>query len=138
METKQVKVAAVQENQRQWEWQGSKFFDHYVKIEGSDQVWTYASKVDKCDKFKAGETVEAQLDIQERNGNKYYKIKPVQAATNGFTGVKKDPKDSGIITYLSCFSSACNFYAQRTCVPEDVLHLAEQGFNEAIKHSTLK
>lgn len=134
METKQVKVLAVQENQRQWEWQGSKFFDHYVTIEGSDNVWTYASKADKCDKFKPGDTIEAQLDIRERNGNKYYNIKPTQS--NGF--VKKDPKDSGIITYLSCFSSACNFYQQRQATTQEVLQFAEDAYKAAINHSSLK
>lgn len=95
METKTAKIVSVQENQRQWEWQGTKFFDHYVKIEGSDQVWTYASKSDKCDKIKAGETIEVQMEIQERNGNKYYKIKPSQnGQSNGYSGGKKaDPHE---------------------------------------------
>lgn len=140
METKQVKVTAVQENQRQWEWQGSKFFDHYIKIEGSDQVWTYASKAERCDKFAAGQAIEAILDVQERNGNKYFKIKPSQAQNgSGFSGGKKDPKDSGIITFLSIYSSTCNFYAQRGQVTIDqVLQDTEKAFKKALEHSTLK
>jgi hypothetical protein len=138
---KTAKILSVQENQRQWEWQGTKFFDHYVKIEGSDQVWTYASKSDKSDKIKAGETLEVQMEVQERNGNKYYKIKPSQTNGNGaaFSGKKADPKDQGMITFLSLYSSTCNFYAARgQATIDQVLQDTEKAFKAAMNHSTLQ
>lgn len=139
MEPQKAKIVSVQENQRQWSYQGSDFFDHYIKIEGSDQVWTYASKSPVCDKFKAGEEATFTTEIQERGQYKNYKIRPVQQATNGYAGKKAEPKDSGIITFLSLYSSTCNFYAQRgQATIDQVLIDTEKAFKKAIEHSTLK
>lgn len=134
-----AKILSVQENQRQWSYQGSDFFDHYIKYEGSDQVWTYASKSPTCDKFKVGETATFETLIKENGQYKNFKIKPAQA-TNGYSGGKKaDPKDQGMITFLSLYSSTCNFYAQRgQATIDQVLTDTEKAYKKALEHSTLK
>lgn len=136
METKTAKILSVQENQRQWDYQGTKYFDHWIKFEGSEQVWIYSSKSDKCDKFKVGETSTFDTDVKVNGSHTNYKIKPKQEA-NGFGG-KMQPKDQGIITYLSCFASACNYHAQRTCTQQDVFEMTEKAFNTAMTKTTLK
>lgn len=139
METKTAKIISVQENQRQWNYQGTDYFDHWIKYEGSDQVWVYGSKSATCEKFKVGETATFECEIKQSGNYTNYKIKPAQ--TNGAAGggFKKENKDQGIITYLSCLSSACNFYSGRLqSDADDVLRFAEKAFTEAVKKSTLK
>lgn len=136
-----AKIVSVQENQRQWEYQGSQFFDHYIKYEGSDQVWTYASKSPTCDKFKVGEQATFETLIKENGQYKNFKIKPVQPAGNGaYSGGKKaDPKDQGMITFLSLYSSTCNFYAQRgQATIDQVLTDTEKAYKKALEHSTIQ
>jgi hypothetical protein len=137
METKTAKILSVQENQRQWDYQGTKYFDHWIKFEGSDNVWIYSSKSDKCEKFKAGEVATFDCDIKTNGAHTNYKIKPKQE--QGAGGFKKaDPKDQGIITYLSCLSSAANYFSNtKPSDWSDVMKAAEQAFNEAFKKSTL-
>lgn len=133
METK--KITSVQENQRQWDYHGTKYFDHWIKFEGSEQVWVYSSKSDKCEKFKSGEEATFETKVQQRGQYTDYKIKPVQQ--NG-AFKKGEAKDSGIITYLSCFSSACNFYSSRLqSNSADVLNFTEEAFKKAMEKSTL-
>lgn len=137
METKTAKITSVQENQRQFEYQGTKHYEHWVKYEGSEIVHTYASKSEKCEKFKVGETATFDIDIKQNGSHTNYKIKPKSDGFGGGGGKKFEPKDSGIITYLSVFSSACNYHAQRTCSQSDVFDMAEEAFKRAMSKTTL-
>ena len=50
-----------------------------------------------------------------------------------FRGSKVEPKQQGVITYLSCASTAANFYAQRSNGSEEaILAFAEKLFNAAM------
>ena len=137
METKTAKITSVHENQRSYDYQGTKYFVHHIKFEGSDNTWNYDSKTQTCEKFKSGEVATFDTNVIEKNGFTNYKIKPKQDANGG--GFKKgEPKDQGIITYLSVLSSASNFYASKPqATNAEVFEMAEQAFNKAIQKSTL-
>lgn len=136
METKTAKITSVQENQRSYDYQGTKYFVHQIKFEGSDKAWNYDSKSEKCEKFTVGEMANFETDVREKNGFTNYKIKPKEQFGGGFK--KSDPKDQGIITYLSCFSSSCNFFATKLqASQEDVFKMTDEAFNKAIQKSTI-
>lgn len=140
METKTAKIVSVQENQRQYDYQGTQYFEHKIKFEGSDQLWSYSSKSPICEKFKTGESATFDIEIKENGQYKNYKIKPAQAqGGNGYSGGKKaDPKDQGMITFLSLYSSTCNFYAHRgQATIDQVLTDTERAFKKAMEHSTI-
>lgn len=139
METK--KITSVQENQRSYNGKYGQIFIHMIQVEGSETKWEYHSQKQNCDKFKVGEVANFTTETKQNGQYINYIIKPVNdqpGAGNGSGFKKAEQKDQGTITYLSCFSSAANYYAQRSDGPDAVLSLAERAFQEAMKHSTLK
>lgn len=132
---KQAKVINIIENQKQWQGNNGMIYYHEITFDNGDKG-QYGSKTQTCEKFKVGEV--SDYDIEERvNGNfKNYTIKPVQQ--NGAGGFKpKDNKDQGIITALSCISSAVNLHARTsTSSAEDVMRDAEKFFNYAMSKTT--
>lgn len=135
MENKTAKITSVQENQRSYNGQNGTTYIHLIKFEGSDQAWEYHSLKQQCEKFKVGETQTFDTDVKVNGQYTNYKIKPAKDAPGGFK--KGEPKDQGIITYLSCLSSVCNFFQQRQGDSNDVFKMADEAFNRAIQKSTL-
>lgn len=135
METKTAKINSVQENQRQFEYQGAKYFEHWIKYEGSDIVHTYASKTEKCEKFKVGEIATFDVEVRQNGPHTNYKIKPKQ--DNPFK--KSEPKDQGLITALSCISSAVQLHHRHSPnSAEGVIETANKFFEFAMSKSSLK
>lgn len=140
METKTAKITSVQENQGNWNYQGTTYYKHLINFEGSDHVWTYDSKSDKCEKFKVGQVQTFDTDIKQNGQYTNYKIKPAKEQNGQYT--KKETKDQGIITWLSCFSSVCHLFAEKqgsnSVRFEDALSATDKAFERAMSKSTLK
>lgn len=135
METKTAKIISVQENQRQFEYQGTKYFEHWIKYEGSDNIHTYASKAEKCEKFKVGETATFDVEVRQNGPHTNYKIKP--KTENPFK--RSEPKDQGLITALSCISSAVQLHHRfAPTSAEEVISTATKFYEFAMSKSTLK
>jgi hypothetical protein len=144
METK--KVSKIRENVRQFQAQGKQFHVHHINMEGDPIDYHYNSATPTCIKFVVGQ--EATYTVSDDNfGNK--KISPVQPQGNpafggkpafGGGGFKKETKDGGLISWLSCFSSVCNLYAGSPTANnfDQLLTLANKAFDEANRHSSLK
>ena len=134
---KTAKIISVQENQKQYSGKGGPVFIHLIRFENDieNKIWEYHSSKEICEKFKEGEVATFDYEIKQNGNYTNYLIKPKAA---GGAGAKfKDTKDEGVITYLSCFSSACNFYAKKLQVSEDdVLDFAEKAFQKAVAKST--
>lgn len=134
-----AKITSVQENQRSYNGKNGTIYIHFIKFEGDQEnkTWEYHSQKTTCDKFKVGESATFITEVKVNGQYTNYKISP--AKQDGFSGGKKgDPKDQGVITFLSLYSSTCNFYAQRGQVTiEDVLADTEKAFKKALEHSTL-
>lgn len=134
METKTAKILSVQENQKSYDYQGTTYYVHLIKFEGSEHTWKFDSKNTTCEKFKVGETATFDCDIKVNGQYTNYKIKPKQDPFK-----KGEPKDQGIITYLSCLSSAANYFTNtKPSTWEDVMSAANKAYNEAMNKSTLK
>jgi len=131
---KTAKIISVQENQRNYQSQNGQVFIHLVEYEGDQTIWEYHSKSAVCEKFKVGQMADFETDVKQNGQYTNYKIKPAQQ--NNFS--KAPMKDEGTITYLSVFSSCCNYFAQRSNTSEDVFAMAEKAFNIAVSKSTLK
>lgn len=135
METKTAKITSVQENQRQFEYQGTKYYEHWIKYEGSDILHTYASKTEKCEKFKVGETATFDVEVRQNGPHTNYKIKP--KSDSPFK--KGEPKDQGLITALSCISSAVQLHHRfAPNSAESVIETANKFFEFAMSKSSLK
>ena len=131
---KTAKITSVQENQRNYQSQNGQVFIHLIQYEGDDKTWEYHSKSNVCEKFKVGQVSDFDTDVKQNGTYTNYKIKPAQQ--NNFP--KGQNKDQGTITYLSVFSSCCNYFAQRSNGSEDVFAMAEKAFNISVSKSTLK
>ena len=142
METKTEKIIAVQENKRQFSGRTGPIFVHLIRFENDkeNKLWEYHSANEVCDKFKEGETATFTTEIKQRGQYTDYTIKPGgQSTGRPFGGGGGQKKDEGVITYLSCFSSACNFFATKVhASEEDLFSLAEKAFNKAMSKSTNK
>ena len=135
---KTAKIISVQENQKQYSGKAGIIFVHLIRFENDieNKLWEYHSKSEKCDNFKEGQVQTFQTEIKQNGTYTNYLIKPASTGTGTNKGANKD---SGIITYLSCLSSAANFYAnQKPSTWQDVMDAAEQGFKKATEKSTLK
>lgn len=142
METKTVtaKITSVQENAKQYSGKTGPIFIHKIRFEGDEKnmIWEHHSSSEVCDKFKEGEVATFETEIVVRGQYTDYKIKlPRQGNPyNGNPG--KAAKDSAIITYLSCFSSACQFYQRKLQASEsDVLEFAETAFKKAMEKKSI-
>ncbi len=140
METKKAKILSVQENQKSYNSKNGMAYVHFIKFEGDtdNRNWEYHSKKPTCDKFKSGQEASFEFGPVVNGNYTNYKIKPIQE--NGSQGYSGDnSKDQGIITYLSCLSSAANYHAQKGPNNwDDVMQAADQAFQKAFQKSTLK
>ncbi len=137
METKKSKVTNVQEKTSSYNGNNGVVFYHKITFENGD-TGQYGSKSETCEKFTVGQ--EADYTIEKKENGQYvnYVIKPIQGAVNSFNGGSaKVNKDSGIITYLSCLSSACLFYQRNLQATEkDVLEFTETAWKKAMEKKT--
>lgn len=140
METITAKITYVHENQRQYSGKVPMFI-HKIRFENDKEkkVWDFHSPSEVCDKFKEGEVATFTTEIKQRGQYTDYNIRPAGQGTGKSFGGGMQKKDEGVITYLSCFSSACNFYANKLqASEEDLFALAEKAFKQAISKSTNK
>jgi len=123
METKQSKVAAIAENQKQWAGTNGTVYYHMITFENGDSGW-YGSKTEKCEKFKVGELADYTKEVKQNGNFTNTIIKPVQQQGFG----KKETKDASLIAAQSCLGYACNLTAQSSKADniEYVLQVAEK------------
>lgn len=134
---KQAKVINIIENQKQWQGNNGMIYYHEITFDNGDKGH-YGSKTPTCEKFKVGEVADYMIEETIKGNYKNYKITVVHQ--NGPGGFKpKENKDQGIITALSCISSAVKFHENDAhATHENVLESAETFFNYAMSKSTLK
>lgn len=134
------KVTKVRECIKQYTGRDSQpVYVHGITLDGDPQEWEYHSKTNTCVKFKPQEEATFVTEVKQNGNYTNYKISPVQAAKPSFNkGFKKDDRDQGAITWLSCFSSVCTLYAQSSEINnfQSLLNKANQAFEEALKHSS--
>lgn len=106
---------------------------HNLTMENGDEI-----NIGKKKTCVVGDELTYELTGDDDGQQRFKKAKSVQPENNFKAGYKSEPKDQGIITYLSCLSSACVRFQQSTASDETILAFALKGFNEAMKHSTLK
>lgn len=109
-------------------------YKHLIEFDNGDKGH-YNSKKEHQDKFVVGQessyTIETKTSGPEGQYTNTF-IKP----ENTFNK-PKDNKDQGIITALSCISSAVNLHARTsTSSAEDVMRDAEKFFNYAMSKTT--
>jgi hypothetical protein len=107
-------------------------YKHLIEFDNGDKGH-YNSKKEVQDRFVIGKestyTIETKVNGQYTN----YSIKPVDDKA----GFKKENKDQGVITALSCISSAVNLHARTsTSTAEDVLADADKFFKYAMSKTT--
>lgn len=137
METKKSKVTAIEENKRQYAGQNGTIHYHTITFENGD-VGVYGGKSEKCTKFVIGQEADYTKEVKVNGAYTNCTIKPIQQNPSTHTAKPKYPeKDTGIITYLSCLSSVCNYFQQRNSDPKDVFAMAEEAFIKATEKSTL-
>lgn len=99
-------------------------------------------KIDRCPKIKAQHDAaqaknlsafELECKVSEKNGKLFAWDLDEK---KGGGGAPK--RDEGVITYLSCASTAAQYYHQRQSTKEDVYAMAEELFLKATSKSTLK
>lgn len=107
--------------------QGKTFYKFTVTMDNSE-VGGVMTATENQDKWVIGKEVTYTSETKGNFTNfKIVEEKPV------FGGGKVDPKQQGVITYLSCASTAANFYAQRSNGSEEaILAFAEKLFNAAM------
>ena len=137
---KTAKVKSVNQNARSYESKFGKMFIHEIAFDNGD-VGEYSSKTEQCKAFTVG--AEATYTV-EANGTFPDKIKPVMnkgnfGGGNAGGGNWGGNKDSGVITFLSCYSSTCNLHAYSKDKPttEELIKQANLAFDAAMKHSTV-
>lgn len=136
---KTAKIISVQENQKQYSGRGGIIFVHLIRFENDieNKLWEYHSQTEKCEKFKEGQVQTFQTEIKQNGTYTNYLIKPASTGTGAGSG-KGANKDSSIITYLSCLSSACQFYQRNLQASEkDVLNFAETAFKKAMEKKSI-
>lgn len=138
------KVKQIRENSKSYQGKNGLTYVHIITLEEAVDVegtpvleFEYNSLSEKCEKFTAGQ--EATFEVGKRVNNQYihYTIKPVQAPPqargSSAGGFKKDtPKQQEVITYLSCASTAANFYSQSSADEAKVMAFAEKLYKEAM------
>lgn len=132
---KTVKVTAVKENAREYDGKSGHLHVHAITLEDSPHTWEYHSIDPKCKHFQVGQSANVELTESQKGQYTNYKIAPVREPKDGGS---YQSKDSGIITWLSCFSSVCTAYAQSHEVKDftTLMDKADSAFVRAMKHST--
>ncbi len=106
-------VKQVRENVRQFASRGENYFVHVINFNDDPADYAYNSKSATCTKFVPGQEVEVEVSV-DNFGNP--KVKPVStfqqapggnAPNGGGNRYKYEPKDQGLITALSIYSSTC-------------------------------
>lgn len=106
---------------------GQTYYKWNITMDNGDFGGAMTAK-EQQDKWVIGKEVTYTSETKGNFTNfKVVEEKPV------FGGGKVEPKQQGVITYLSCASTAANFYAQRSNGSEEqVLAFAEKLFNAAM------
>lgn len=135
---KTAKIISVQENVKQYPGKVGTVFIHKIRFEGDpeNKIWEWHSSSEKCDKFKEGETTTFTTKINVRGQYTDYMIYPGGAKSFGGKKSFEEEKDHGVITFLSCLSSAATYYSQRESSWDDVLKATSEAYNKAILKST--
>lgn len=119
---------------KSFEYNNETYYSHRYTMEDGTEINANHKKMNP---IAVGSEVEYEVKGNDKFGNPKGTVKELKQ--NNFKGgYKSEPKDQGIITYLSCLSSACVRFQQSTASDETILAFALKGFNEAMKHSTLK
>lgn len=143
MEQRTEKITSVIQNQRQYPGKVGTIFIHHIRFENDkdNKIWEYHSQKETCENFKEGQVATFETNITVNGNFTNYKISPPKEQNGGksYSGKSGKTGDSGIITYLSCFSSACDFYAKKLqASEEDVFAMTETAFKKALEKSTNK
>lgn len=111
----------------------NRFYD--LTLENGDEI-----NILKKDGTKEGDVVNYELTGADDGQQRFKKAKSVQPMTQSPSQGKYEPKDSGVITMLSCISSACNAVAQSSDYKNYhvISDLAIKFFDLANSKSSLK
>jgi hypothetical protein len=133
MQTKTSKVISVRHNTKSYPGKYGQMFIHLIEFENGDKG-EYHSKSEVCEKFTSGQQADYTIEVKTTGNYTNTSIKPVEPQAGGF---KKDNKDQGIITALSCISSACQLH-QRVVhsTAEDVIKDAEKFYQFAMSKTS--
>lgn len=108
--------------------QGKTFYKFTVTMD-DNSVGGVMTATENQDKWVIGKEVTYTSETKGNFTN--FKLLEEKPAFGG--GAKVDPKQQGVITFLSCASTAANFYAQRSNGSEEqVIAFAEKLFNAAM------
>ena len=128
MATKSSKVTNVQGNGT-WEGKYGMMYKFEIEMENDDHG-EYSSKSADQTKFVVGENVDYEHSYNEYQGNKYYKIKPVNTfqLRNNFNSPKKNDQQKSI-EYQSVLRSAAMFYANKNVSKLDLTRAADELYD---------
>jgi hypothetical protein len=107
---------------------------HHLIMDNGDKI-----NIGKKAKLNGGEELTYELTGGADDQFEYKKAKSVQPQRPAFTGGGKyEAKDTGVITMLSCISSACTAVAQSSKGGDKafILDMAESFFKAAMSKST--
>lgn len=111
-------------------------YKHLIEFDNGDKGH-YNSKKETQDKFIVGQ--EAIYTIETKTSGERGQYMNTFIKPENTLNKPKDNKDQGIITALSCISSAVKFHENDAhATHENVLESAERFFNYAMSKSTLK
>jgi hypothetical protein len=110
---------------------GQTYYKWTISMDNGDVGGAMTAKQEQ-DKWVIGKEVSYTMEVKGNFTNlKLVEEKPA------FNGAKAAPKEQGVITFLSCASTAANFYSQRsTGSEEQVIAFAEKLFNAAMAKKT--
>lgn len=117
-EKKKVKVVEILPLQRSYPGKNGTLFVHHIAFESDNQRWEYHTTNENVEKFKVGETMEAEFNVEivQRGDKTYtnYKVKPFEEkASTGGGGRRNADFDHGAVAMQSCIASACNLIAEK-------------------------
>lgn len=131
------KVKTVNSAFNSWEKDGVTYYPHRYNMEDGTEITANHKAMNP---FKPGDEVEYEIKGNDNQGNPKGSVGKPQTGGNGNSGgYKSDPKDQGVITWLSCFSSVCNNTQQSVMAGEinTLIDMTNKAFDEAKKHSSL-
>jgi hypothetical protein len=130
METSKVKTIT---STKEWTGQNGTTIYHCLIMENGDKI-----NIGKKKKLEAGMELTYELTGGADDQQEYKKAKSVTPAPTFGGGSKYEPKDTGVITMLSCISSACSA-VQGSSKGGDkafIIDMAESFFKVAMAKST--
>lgn len=130
---KQSKVKAVNNGFASWQTEdGTTMYPHRYTMEDGTEITANHKTLNP---FNVGDEVEYEVKSTDKHGNPKGSVSKVQEKSYS-GGSKFESKDTGVITWLSCYSSTCTLFQQSTTTFETVLNATNVAFEEAMKHSS--